>query len=203
MIRLPQNLPILPIKDSLLLPGGQITKKLFEPHYINMVLDSLAGHDRFVGICIIDETKKSRAKDVFYNIGCVGRITSFEEMVDGSFSVVLTGYCRFELGNEIPTMRKYRYFEVGCDKYESDLIIDPNPNIDKNELVKIIRIYTENHAIDMDFDVLPDTPAFNLVAFFSMHLPFSDKDRQKLLEARTVEDRAGVLSNYMKALLDI
>jgi Lon protease-like protein len=199
--KLPESLPLFPIRDSLLLPGGQITQKVFEPRYINMVKDSLAAQDRLIGICIIDDENKNFSKEKFYKTGCAGRITSFEELVDGSFMVVLTGYCRFNLGDEIPTMRKYRRFSVDCADYSHDLIIDANPHIDKTALIKLIRAYAEARSINMDWDVLPDTPAFNIVTFFAMNLPFEGQLRQKLLEALTVEERAIVLSNLIKDLL--
>ncbi|MCE3232991.1 MAG: peptidase [Rickettsiaceae bacterium] len=184
------------MRDSLLLPGGQITQKVFEPRYINMVQDCLAAQDRLIGVCIVDGNNKG-SKDKFYNVGCAGKVTSFKEMVDGSFSFVLTGYCRFELGDEIPTMRKYRRFSVECEKYATDLRIDANTNINKPALIKLIRSYAEMCSISMDWDVLPDTPAFNIVTFFSMNLPFDDAQRQMLLEALTVEDRAVVLADLI------
>jgi Lon protease-like protein len=195
---LPTSLPILPIRDGLLLSGGQITQKVFEPRYINMVQDSLAAQDRLIGVCIINNDSKLASKDKFYNIGCSGRITSFKEMVDGSFTVVLTGYCRFLLGDEIPTMRKYRRFVVDCANYAHDLRIDANPHVDKALLIKYIRAYSEIKSISMDWDVLPDTPSFNIITFFAMNLPFVDEQRQKLLEAVSVEDRAAVLLTLIK-----
>lgn len=191
-------MPILPIKDSLLLPGGQISQKVFEPRYINMVQDCLAAQDRLIGVCIVDSANKNLSKEKFYNIGCAGRITSFKEMVDGSFTFVLTGYCRFVLGDEIPTMRKYRRFATGCSEYAHDLRIDANPDVNKAELIMLIRSYAEAHSISMDWDVLPDTPGFNIVTFFAMNLPFDDDARQNLLAAITVEDRAVVLMGLIR-----
>lgn len=201
MARFPESLPILPVRHKLLLPGGQITQTLIEPRYINLVQDALAVPDRLVGVCIVDNSKKGRPKDSFYAMGCAGKITSFEEMVDGSCSVVLTGYCRFALGEEIPTMRKYRRFVVDCRYYEDDLVIHPHTNIDKDTLIALVRSYAEHYAIDMDWSVLPKTPAFNIITFFSMHLPFDDSIRQSLLVAKTVEDRGRVLMTEIQAVV--
>lgn len=201
-MKFPDSLPILPVRDNLLLAGGQITQKLIEPRYINMVQDSLASKDRMVGVCIVDSGKKYGSKDKFHNIGCAGKITKFEEMVDGSFFVVLTGYCRFKLHEEVPTMRQYRRFSVSFEDYEDDLVVNPNPDIDKLSLIEIIKEYAQKNSIAMDWDVMPNTPAFNIVTFFSMHLPFNDKQKQQLLEASTVEDRAGELSLLIKAMMN-
>lgn len=201
-MKFPDSLPILPVRNNLLLAGGQIAQKLIEPRYINMVQDSLASKDRMVGVCITDSDKKHGAKDIFHNIGCAGKITKFEEMVDGSFFVVLTGYCRFKLLREVTTMRQYRRFGVSFEDYESDLVVNLNPDIDKPSLIELIKKYAQKNSIAMDWDLLPDTPAFNIVTFFSMHLPFDDKQKQRLLEANTVEDRAKKLSFLIKYIMD-
>ena len=199
-MKFPDSLPILPVRDNLLLSGGQITQKLIEPRYINMVQDSLASKDRMIGVCIVNN-KKSFSKDMFYDIGCAGKITKFEEMVDGSFFVVLTGYCRFKLVGEIGTMRQYRRFEVDFSDYEDDLLVNPHTDVNKLELIELIKKYAQKNSISMDWDVLPDTPAFNIITFFSMHLPFEDSQKQLLLEAKTVEERGGRLAELIKQLL--
>ena len=195
-MRVPDTLPILPIKGSLLLPAGQINQKLFEIRYLNMIRDSLASQDRLIGVCIIDGSDNQR--DNFFEVGCAGRITSFEELVDGSFLIVLTGYCRFKLRSEVTSMRQYRRFEIDILGFEDDVNVNPNSNIIREELIDLIIKYSNIHSIDMDWNLLDNTPNFNLVTFFAMHLPFSDKQRQTLLEAVTVEDRADVMSNIIK-----
>lgn len=202
-MKFPDSLPILPVRNNLLLAGGQITQKLIEPRYINMVQDSLASKDRMIGVCIVNSNKKSFSKDTFYDIGCAGKITKFEEMVDRSFFVVLTGYCRVQLVKEIPTMRQYRRFAVNFDNYKDDLLVNPNPDINKTELIEIIKKYANKNSISMDWDLLPNTPAFNIITFFSMHLPFEDLQKQRLLEAKTVEERGQELSELIKRLLDV
>ncbi len=201
-MKFPDSLPILPVRDNLLLAGGQIAQKLIEPRYINMVHDSLASKDRMIGVCIVNTNKNYKAKEEFYSIGCAGKITKFEEMVDGSYFVVLTGYCRFELLEEVPTMRQYRRFGVSFEEYEGDLVVKPNTDIDIFTLIELIKKYAQKNSIAMDWDLLPTMPPFNIITFFSMHLPFDNKQKQKLLEAKTVEDRARELSNLIERMLE-
>jgi len=198
----PDSLPILPISNNLLLAGGQITQKVIEPRYINMVHDALACKDRMLGVCLVDPKNKWQSKESLYEIGCAGKITKFEELADGSYFVVLTGYCRFNLKNEIPTMRQYRRYEVNFDNYKDDLIVNPNPEVAKEKLIELIKKYADKNSIAMDWDLLPNTPAFNIITFFSMHLPFNDEQKQQLLEAESVEQRANELVSLIKSLLD-
>lgn len=159
---------------------------VFDSMTINMVQDTLASQSRLMGLCLTN-------KSDFHKIGCAGRITSFNEMADGSFSITLTGYCRFKTADEVPTMRKYKRFSVDWADYEHDLSINPNTHIDRDKLINSLKSYAEVADIPMDWNVLSYTPNFNIVTFFAMNLPFSNDERQQLLEALTVEDRAEVL----------
>ena len=46
---LPQELSLFPLTGALLLPNGQLPLNIFEPRYLNMVLDALAG-TRLIGM---------------------------------------------------------------------------------------------------------------------------------------------------------
>ena len=195
----PDTLPILPIKGSLLLPAGQISQKIFETRYLNMIQDALASQDRLIGVCIVEGFNNK--KDNLFKVGCTGKITTFKELVDGSFLIILTGYCRFKLGSEVSTMRQYRRFKIDICGFEDDIIVDPNSDINREELIDLIIKYSYTHSIVTDRSLLNNIPNFNLVTFFAMHLPFSDKQRQLLLEAKKVEDRAVLMRNIIKASL--
>src|SRR6188474_3049544 len=47
--QLPDTLPIFPLSGVLLLPGGRLPLNIFEPRYLAMIFDSLAGH-RMIGM---------------------------------------------------------------------------------------------------------------------------------------------------------
>lgn len=173
---------------------------VFEMRYVNMVQDALAAYDRLIGLVLPDDAQSIKgAKRNLSKVGCAGRITSFEETVDGRFLIVVTGYCRFKLLEEVPTMRGYRRFSVDWENYEQDLSIDLNPDIDRDKLIRLLREYAKLSDIEMDWKLLAGTPNFNLITFFSMNLPFEGRDRQLLVEAQTLEDRGEVLVALIEA----
>jgi Lon protease-like protein len=47
---LPLEIPIFPLRGAVILPGGYIPLNVFEPRYVNMVLDSLRTPTRLIGI---------------------------------------------------------------------------------------------------------------------------------------------------------
>lgn len=197
--KLPDSIPVFNAKGQFLLPGGQVSLSIYETAYINMVQDVLAARDRMIGVCLNKKVDKNSGKEEFFEVGCAGRVTSFEEMVDGKFLITLTGMLRFELQGEVPTLRKYKRFSVDWSNYEGDLVINPNPDIDKEKLVKLIKQYSELLSIEMDWSILDSTPGFGIVTFFSMNLPFDDEIRQLILQAKTVEDRAKTLAAVIES----
>jgi len=181
----PETLPIFDGAEALLLPGGQLPLHIFEPKYVNLVEDALAAKNRLVGVCL-----KNKVLGGIYKTGCAGRITSFDEMADGRLLIALTGFCRFKVIEEIPSMRGHKRLKVDWEEFESDVSVILNPEIDRDKLIKKIKSYSEGLAIDMDWEVLEQTPSFNIITFFAMNLPFSVDEKQMLLESLTLEDRA-------------
>ena len=71
---LPQVIPVFPLPGALLLPRGQMPLNIFEPRYVAMVDDALAGR-RVIGMIQPDPThRKSDVNPKLYRIGCVGRL---------------------------------------------------------------------------------------------------------------------------------
>lgn len=203
-IILPETLPIYPLQAGLMLPGGQMPIGINHQPYINMVDDALALPGRLVGILLVKGKKKSNASDNLYDIGCAGRITSFQETANGNMSIMLTGYCRFQVVNTITTTKRYKKCKVNWDHFKNqDLYVNLNPDIERTRLIKAIKKYANKLSIPMDWRVVDATPSFNLVTFFAMHLPFKDDERQKLLEAETVEMKSALLIKLVEKSLVI
>ena len=92
----------------LLLPGGKLPLNIFEPRYLAMIFDSLAGH-RLIGMVqpmqpggfAGDGMPADDGKPKVHQVGCAGRIVSFNETEDGRLLLALSGVCRFEIGREL------------------------------------------------------------------------------------------------------
>ena len=87
---LPEVVGIFPLPGALLLPRGQMPLNIFEPRYLALVDDSLAG-PRLIGMIQPDSRHPgSEHRPHLYSVGCVGRITQFAETGDGRYLVELT-----------------------------------------------------------------------------------------------------------------
>lgn len=102
---LPQVIPVFPLGGTILLPRGQLPLNIFEPRYLNMVDDAMAG-DRIIGL--VQPNGGTPALPSLSPIGCAGRITSFAETSDGRYLITLTGVSRFRIAAEMPSKAPYR-----------------------------------------------------------------------------------------------
>ena len=80
------------------------------------MIDDAMRSNRMIGMV---QPKKSGVlkKPDLYNVGCMGKITSFNETDDGRYLIVLNGISRFEILNEITTDKSYRTCEVDYKKF--------------------------------------------------------------------------------------
>lgn len=200
---LPNTIPVFPLPGMLLLPGGQVSLNIFEMRYLNMVQDALAAKDRLIGLILPkQDTSTKEQKRPLNTVGCAGRITSFEETLDGRFLITVTGYSRFSLEDELPTVRGYRRFSTYWKPYKDDLNIEVHPDIDRERLISVLKNFAEHSDIHMDWQILENMPSFNLITFFSMSLPFDDIQKQTLLEAKTLANRADLLIEMVESAQD-
>src|SRR6266581_9334560 len=102
-------LPIFPLPNCVLLPGGLLPLHVFEPRYRELTRDCLAGH-QLMGVARLRpgyETTYYGRPPVYERCG-VGRIICSEELPDGRFALLLRGVARVEIARELPPERAYR-----------------------------------------------------------------------------------------------
>lgn len=201
---LPPALAIFPLTGVLLLPRGRLPLNIFEPRYLNMVTDALAS-DRMFGM-VQPSTANAEAREgepALYQTGCAGRITHFEETDDGRFILSLKGVSRFEIVEEIPTLRGYRKCAVDWGRFRSDLAEVAAPEIDRKNLVGAVRSYFSAKGIQADWDAIEQANDEDLVTSIAMLCPFDPPEKQALLEAADLTGRSELLTTIVRmATLD-
>jgi Lon protease-like protein len=193
---LPQVIPVFPLDSALLLPRGQLPLNIFEPRYLNMIDDAIAG-DRVVGM--IQTGGGARARPKLAKIGCAGRITSYAETSDGCYLITLTGVIRFRVQDELPVQTPYRQIRAEYERYEEDLRPAEDGDFDRPRFLEALKAYLSHRAMDVDWDTVQGAPEEALINSLSMALPFDPAEKQALLEAATL----GVRRASLIALLEI
>jgi len=195
---LPQAIPVFPLDGAILLPGGELPLQIFEPRYLNMIDDVMAG-DRMIGM-IQSRPGGERTRPALAAVGCAGRITSYAETADGRYLITLTGICRFRAGDELPVRTPYRQLRVAFAPFEADLSEEDAPvAIDRPRFAHALKRYLNLRELDIDWETAHDAPIGSLVTSLAMGLPFPPPEKQALLEAADLEARF----NALTALLEI
>ncbi len=136
---LPQVIPVFPLAGAIVLPRGQLPLNIFEPRYLNMIDDAMAG-DRIVGM--IQPSGGPEALPALSPVGCAGRITSFAETSDGRYLVTLTGVARFRILAELPAQSPYRQTRVDFEPFALDLKApDEDDAFDRSDLLAALQGY--------------------------------------------------------------
>ncbi|MFT4954642.1 MAG: Lon protease-like protein [Brevundimonas sp.] len=193
---LPQVIPVFPLAGAIVLPRGQLPLNIFEPRYLNMIDDAMAG-DRLIGM--LQPSGGPDALPALSPVGCAGRITSFAETSDGRYLITLTGVARFRVLAELPAQTPYRQTRVDFDPFALDLKAPgENEEFDRGDLLAALQGYLSPRGLDIDWDAARDAPPEALVNSLSMALPFEPAEKQALIEALTLSDRFDTLTALLR-----
>jgi uncharacterized protein len=196
---LPQLIPVFPLDGAVLLPGGELPLQIFEPRYLNMVDDAMAG-DRIIGM-IQTRHGGDRARPNLADVGCVGRITSYNETSDGRYLITLTGVCRFEAGEELTLRLPYRQLRARYDRFGDDLRRDEEAEAGeaaRARFAKALKRYLNRRELDIDWETANDAPLEALVNSLCMGLPFEPAEKQAFLEAPDLVGRFETLTTLLE-----
>ena len=205
--QLPDTLPIFPLSGVMLLPGGKLPLNVFEPRYLAMIFDSLAGH-RMIGMVqpmqpggyAGDGLPTEDGRPKVHKIGCAGRIVSFNETDDGRLLLALSGVCRFEVGRELDLAQGgYRRVSSLFAPYRADLDhADELVELDRERLMAALAAFFRSRGLSTDWDAVKQAGDRNLVTSLSMMLPFGPAEKQALLEAADTSARAKLLIAFLE-----
>jgi len=189
---LAEIVPVFPLSGVILLPRAQLPLNIFEPRYLNMVDDAMAG-DRL--IAMVQASGGLATKPELASVGCVGRITSFSETSDGRYLITLTGVCRARLVDELAVQSPYRQFRLDYAPYEDDLSIegDESDGFDRDRLIAALTTFLRRRQLEIDWDTAEQAPPEPLINSLSIALPFEPASKQLLLESPSLDARAEAL----------
>ena len=204
---LPEELAIFPLSGALLLPWGRLPLNIFEPRYLNMTLDALK-IGRIFGMIQPDYDKTPRERvphdkptpdePSVYGVGCAGRIASFEETDDGRLLIMLKGLARFRIVQELEGRSGYRRVRADFGPFASDLDPPPQFHLNRDKLLRQLRPYLEAQAMPVNADIMKSLPDASLVTSLCMICPFDPREKQALLEAADMNERATALVKLLQ-----
>ena len=193
--QLPDTLPVFPLSNAVLLPGGGLPLNIFEPRYLRMVEDALQG-DRLVGMI---QPRDDGDVPALCDVGCAGRITQYAETGDGRLQIVLTGVCRFRIAEEFPSVRGYRLVQpdwslFGHD-YDDEVVSESQLRLFK----AVLRSYLEEQKMQVDWELLDKLDVTQLSSSLVSVLPLAADEKQLLLESPDLGQRLTLFSSLLGA----
>src|SRR5690606_28236598 len=117
-------------------------------------------------------------------VGCAGRITGLQETDDGRYLIALTGVCRFRVREEIKHDGPYRIVRADWDAFAGDLAREAQlDDSERSRLVAALHSYLDRSGLKADWSAVEEAPLDTLVNSLAAGCPFSNPEKQALLEA--------------------
>lgn len=196
---LPETLPILPLRNTVLFPGVVIPITVGRDKSIRLIKEAYKAKQNIGVVSQIDSNIEDPSFDDLYKVGTVAIILKTLHMPDGSTTVIIQGKKRFTLLDIVSTepyftahigsfvtneaVKKDKKFQalISSLKDFSIQIAKQSPNIPSEAAFAIKNI---------------ESPTF-LVNFISSNLNIELSEKQHLLETPDLTDRANQVLNYM------
>ena len=199
---LPKTIPVFPLSNFIMFPGTTVPLNIFEPRYLQMINDSMKKH-RMIGMIQPKKTGMLKKPDL-YEVGCIGKITSFNETEDGRILIILNGICRFNVNSEIENSKLYRECNVQYSNFSNDISFKSNDvNFsDLNIIMDNMKKFFKKQGYVVNLKDLEKKDMSQTLNDLSMASPFSLEEKQILLESLDInirkEKMEQILNNYIK-----
>ena len=191
----PNLIPIFPLNGALLLPNGNLPLNVFESRYLEMI-DYAMKNEKMIGM-IQEKEDLNNANDL-YSIGCLGKITQYNETNDGRYLINLTGIIRFNHISEEKTQTKFRKLNVDYSKFKNDLLQKYDQSFNKKYFLNEVKNYLLRNGIEVDWEIINKVNETILITSLASICPFSNSEKQMLLECKNTDEIPNAMLNLFK-----
>ena len=196
---LPEELSVLPIKNTVLFPGVVIPITVTRQKSIRLIKKAYQGN-RIIGV-VAQKNKQAEEPMVedLYKFGTVARIIKMLVLPDGNTTIIIQGKNRFAV-KEFTQEEPFLMAKI-------DLQVEPQINLQSREVKALVqslkdaafKILKLNPEIPQEAQMALDniqSTAF-LIHFLSSNLNVEVSEKQKILETNNIIDRGTLLLQYM------
>jgi uncharacterized protein len=193
---IPDRIPLFPLPNIVFFPKTYLPLHIFEPRYRWMVIDaSETGH--CIGMALLKEGWQEQyyGNPPIYDLGCVGRVVSVQNLTDGRSNIVLHGLCRYRIVEEELDRTPYRQARV--------VPVEETPEGLTRELRADLLVILQESLVHRDGDqawghaLETELSDDVLVNSLSASLDFTPLEKQLLLEADSLRRRARRLGDLL------
>ena len=192
---LPNSIAVFPLSEAVFFPRTILPLNIFEERYIQLVNDCMK-EERVFGM--VQPKVRTGLSPEVYQVGCLGKIVSFNETTDKRFVINLSGIIRFRIRKELEKKKLYRKFDVDYSEFLNDLKEnDQKINIETDNLLKKIKFFFTKINYPIDHNELSKLDLDQLISTVCMISPFSVNEKQKLIESIKIEDKIKILDEII------
>ncbi len=202
-----ESLALFPLSDVVLLPDISIPLRLFEPRYLQMAHDVMAGTNQIGMVAVRPDSLVDIAGDPpIFAVGCVGQISHTQRQPDGTIQILLVGMRRFRILQEEERSgdRLYR-----CARVE--LLTDESPTsaeeLERLEgyredllalLERLVRRLGSAGAGDHASRGFERLEPSHLINSLTQSIAIRPVERQQLLEADAIIGRFEIMCDLLR-----
>ncbi len=190
MKKFPSVIPVFPLNGVIYFPKTNLPLNIFEKRYLDLVNDTYS-KDKFMGM-----VQSQKDGENLYKVGCLGKISDLQKTKDGRILINLTGITRFKILEEINNDKLYREFKVDYKNFETDLK-NYTSEFNTEELMEKAKVFLKKNGLLLNWREFEKLDKIQRINTLSMISPVTNEEKQKLLEAITVEDKIETLNNII------
>ena len=186
----PDIIPVFPLNGVIYFPKTNLPLNIFEQRYLDLVNDAY-DNDKLMGM-----VQSKKENNTVYNVGCLGKISDYQKSKDGRILINLTGITRFEILDEKINDKLYREFKVNYKNFEKDLT-EKDGKINSSNLMEKAKKFFKQSGLLLnwkEFEKLDEAQRINTLAMIS---PVSNEEKQKLLEAVSINEKIQTLESII------
>ena len=201
-IKLPDIIPIFPLKGVVMFPDTYLPLNIFEPRYLKMIDHAISNQNRLIGMIQPKRSGELKKPDL-YQVGCIGKITSFNETEDGRYLIIINGVTRFNIKEEVNSEKLYRLCKVSYQDYLYDQANRDETLINKDldKIFSDLKNLFEKQGYMVDWSDLKKNDLASTLNTLSMASPFSLEEKQILLETKDLNTRRLRLEEIIKTYI--
>ena len=194
MKKFPNIIPVFPLSGVIYFPKTNLPLNIFEQRYLNLINDAY-NKDKLMGM-----VQSKKGNNSVYEIGCLGKISDYQKSKDGRILINLTGISRFKILKEIPNDKLYREFQVDYKSFVGDVENAQN-EVDVKELMEKAKNFFKRNGLLLNWREFEKLDHVQRINTLSMIAPITNEEKQKLLEAISLENKIKTLESIISFYL--
>lgn len=194
MSNLPTVIPVFPLPNVVLFPEVMLPLHIFEPRYRQMVTDTADKSPPLIGMALLrgNWQEQYQGNPEIFPIGCAGEMVRVVPLPDGRFNILLKGLREYQIKEE-SFAKSYREAVVEWGPPAKERLLTEY----RQELSRLLETYLPNNEAVQKFLADPTVEDNFFVNFFAFHLDLLPIEKQSLLEARPLPERAARLRDIL------